>query len=101
MRWETYPKDEGKTATLTITCTDGQYPISQSFSLEIEKKNKTEEGAASDSNNQTSQFANNRPEEETVKLDATFAAKIKASVVVGGRNYTLKRPTVYMKSIDN
>ena len=36
-----------------------------------------------------------------MKLDATFAAKIKASVVVGGRNYTLKRPTVYIKSIDN
>ncbi len=51
LNWNTLPKDEGKKATLTITCTDGQYAISQSFAVEIEKKNKTEEGAASDSNN--------------------------------------------------
>jgi hypothetical protein len=51
LNWNTLPKDEGKKATLTITCTDGQYAISQSFALEIEKKNKTEDAAASDSNN--------------------------------------------------
>jgi hypothetical protein len=51
LNWNTLPKDEGKKATLTITCTDGQYAISQSFAMEIEKKNKTEDGAASDSIN--------------------------------------------------
>jgi hypothetical protein len=41
--------------------------------IEIEKENKTKDGASS-SNNESFQFANNRPEVETDKLDETFAA---------------------------